>query len=369
MGKNSLIKSTAKKKTAPPKKETSKKGTTTKKTANVKKTAPKARASTQPQKNAPKTATKKAAVIKKKKFTTKDLVFKKFDVWKPKKLFRVALDEKSLPAYTAPPIISDANEKEAQRLKTLLFKKFDFAAFPAKSAVEKDADEIRQEPLPTFADTYQPPGDTQGPDLMERTLKFFLAGFVFLVAIIIGASISNRSNYYVKTVDGAVEIWQGRFAPMGEGLLISLPGAVPPETTKAVYSENEAFPLAFNYYIEKADALLGVADMPDFKGIKSYLNKALSFATTENLRNAAYSRLNSIDAMILLYKADVASSKNTLADFKTALTYLEEASTLKLDETQAQLIKQKFLAVKDLMAALEAKQAAAEAEVKSPSTE
>ncbi|MBW1838086.1 MAG: hypothetical protein JRI99_14335 [Deltaproteobacteria bacterium] len=284
-------------------------------------------------------------------------------------MFRVDLDEKSLPGYTAPPIISDANEEEAQRLKPLLFKKFDFAAFPAKSAVEKDADEIRQEPLPTFADTYQPPGDTQGPDPMERTLKFFLAGFVFLVAIIIGASISNRSNYYVKTVDGAVEIWQGRFAPMGEGLLIALPGATPPETTQAVYSKNEALPLVFNYYIEKADALLGVADMPDFKGIKLYLNKALSFATTENLRNAAYSRLNSIDAMILLYKAAVASSKNTLADFKTALRYLEEASTLKLDETQARLINQKILAVKDLMAALEAKQAAAEAEAKSPSTE
>jgi hypothetical protein len=369
MGKNSLIKSTAKKKTAPTKKKTVKKATTTKKAGDVKKTAPKAGAVTQPKKNAPKTGTKKAAVIKKKKFTTKDLVFKKFDVWKPKKLFKVDLDEKSLSGYTAPPVISDANEEDAQRLKTLLFKKFDFAAFPTKSAVEKDADEIRQEPLPTFADTYQPPGDTQGPDLMERTLKFFLAGFVLLIAIIIGASISNRSNYYIKTVDGAVEIWQGRFAPMGEGLLISLPGAAPPETTKAVYSENEAFLLAFNYYIEKADALLGEADMPDFKGIKLYLNKALVFATTENLRNAVHSRLNSIDAMILLYKADVASSKNTLADFKTALAYLEEASKLKLDETQAQLIKQKSLEVKDLMAALKNKQAAAEAEAKSPSTE
>ena len=369
MGKNSLIKSTAKKKTASPKKEAVKKGTPTKKTGDVKKTAPKARAATQPKKSVPKTGTKKAAVIKKKKFTTKDLVLKKFDVWKPEKLFRVDLDEKSLPGYTAPPIISDANEEEAQRLKPLLFKKFDFAAFPAKSAVEKDADEIRQEPLPTFADTYQPPGDTQGPDPMERTLKFFLAGFVFLVAIIIGASISNRSNYYVKTADGAVEIWQGRFAPMGEGLLIALPGATPPETTQAVYSKNEALPLVFNYYIEKADALLGVAGMPDLKGIKLYLNKALSFATTENLRNTAYSRLYSIDAMILLYKADVASSKNTLADFKTALRYLEEASTLKLGETQARLINQKILAVKDLMAALEAKQAAAEAEAKSPSTE
>jgi hypothetical protein len=369
MGKDSLIKSTVKKKTASPKKEAVKKGTPTQKTAGVKKAAPKAKATTQAKKTTPKTGTKKTPVTKKKKVTTKELIFKKFDAWKPKRLYRVDLDEKSPPGYEAPANIPDLNEEEALRLKTVLFKKFDFSAFPAKSVVEKDVVEKSEEPLPGFADSYQPPGDTQGPDPMERTIKYFLGGFVFLLIIIIGASFSNRSNYYVKTADGAVEIWQGRFAPMGEDLLISLPGATPPETTQAVYSKKEAFPFVFNYYIEKADALLGVADMPDFKVIQSYLNKALAFATTENLRNAVYSRLNSIVTMILLYKADVAASKNTLADFKTALKYLEEASTLNLDETQTRMINQRILVVKDSMAALEVKEAAAKTETKSPPAE
>ena len=81
--------------------------------------------------------------------------------------------------------------------------------------------------------------------------------------------------------DGAVEIWKGKFAPMSQELFIILPGAEAPQSIKDVYLKKEAFPLIFNYYVNKADALLDLPGMPDFDGIKFYLNKAVAFGTTE----------------------------------------------------------------------------------------
>ena len=179
---------------------------------------------------------------------------------------------------------------------------------------------------------------------MQKSIKYLAACFVIviLVVLVIYSSSSNRKNYYIKATDGAVEIWQGRFAPMSQELLVTLPGAQAPHSIKEVYIKDEVFPLVFNYYINKADALLDVAGMPDFEGIEFYLNKALLFGTTDDLRKKAYARLNSINMMTLLYKADVAASKETIDGFKTALKYLKKAAFLDLDDSQNTLIKQKI---------------------------
>jgi hypothetical protein len=139
-------------------------------------------------------------------------------------------------------------------------------------------------------------------------VPFLAAGVIFMMALVIATSSSNRANYYLKAANGAVEIWQGRFAPMGKERILILPGAQPPPMFKDVYSENEINAIAFNYYIDRADMLLEAPDMPDFSGIKLYLKMALSYGVTDELRQAAFNRLNTIDMMIYLYKADVAAS-------------------------------------------------------------
>jgi hypothetical protein len=197
---------------------------------------------------------------------------------------------------------------------------------------------------------------------MEKAMKYLVAAFVVLVALIIGSSMINKNKYYINATDGALEIWQGRFAPMGEELLITLPGVELPETIKDVYSETDAFPLIFNYYVAKADTLLEVPGMPDFEGIETYLNMALPYATTPDLNEAAYARLNNIDLMILLYKADVAAGEATIADLEDAKSYLTEAGRLDLDDLQIDLVSQKIDAVDNLIADLKAK----EAEAKTP---
>ncbi len=199
---------------------------------------------------------------------------------------------------------------------------------------------------------------------MEKITKYLIVCIVLLVAITIGASFSNKNKYYIKVTDGAVEIWQGKFAPMGVGLLITLPGAQSPESIQAVYSKEEVYPFAFNYYIDRADALLDAPDMPDFEGIKLYLNKALSFGTTPDLTKAAYTRLNSIDLMILMYRTDVAASKGTISGFEAALGYLNQAALLELNDSQTELVKQKIESIRILMAGPKTKQPKALSEPK-----
>ena len=193
---------------------------------------------------------------------------------------------------------------------------------------------------------------------MENAMKYIVAAFAFLMALVIGTSMINKNKYYIHATDGALEIWQGRFAPMGEACLISLPGVQPPETIKDIYSKAEAFPIIFNYYVEKADTLLTVPGLPDFDGIKTYLNKALAFATTPAANEAVFNRLNNITLMILLYKADVSASKPTLSDLNQAKGYLSEAARLDIDDLKVDLIHQKMDAVDKQIAALKAKQTA-----------
>ncbi len=185
--------------------------------------------------------------------------------------------------------------------------------------------------------------------------------FVLLIALIIATSAMNSNKYYIKPADGTVEIWQGNFSPMGEELLIMLPGVQPPETIKDVYSKADISPLISNYYVEKADTLLQVPGMPDFEGIRAYLNTAMSYATSAEANQIAQARLNHIDLMILMYKADVAAGKGTVADLEDAKGYLVEAAELDIDDLQLDLVEQKVAAIDDILAELKAEAAKAPA--------
>jgi hypothetical protein len=196
---------------------------------------------------------------------------------------------------------------------------------------------------------------------VDKSIKLMAAGFLLLILLVVGASYTNSGNYYLKSRDGALEIWQGRFAPMGEELMISLPGVPMPETVQSVYAKQEAFPLVFNYYLNKADALLQVDGLPDFEGIKAYVNQALAFSVTDEMREMGLARLHSIDRMILIYKADVAASKGTMEDLQAARQLLKDADAISRQAAEEALIAEKIKAVEQAMAALKAGQAEKEA--------
>jgi hypothetical protein len=83
---------------------------------------------------------------------------------------------------------------------------------------------------------------------------------------------------------------------------------------------------------------------------------ARTYAVTEAQRAAVGSRLNSIDLMTYLYKADVAASKGTVSGLEEALKDLNLAAALKLDAGQSELVAKKIQAVKDLQARLKSPQ-------------
>ena len=364
MVKESFVQSTSKKKAASEKKAAvGKKGGTTKKATTKSnaaskttrtpkaKTATKAAAKKTTQSTKSKTTQKQTKTgTRKKKVATKDLIFKKFDTWTPEKVFRVEPPERDRKDFTSPPFVSGADEAEAARIKKLLFKKFD----PTTSqAAATEPDMYAETDSKPFDSPVMPPIMPKQADPMATTMKFFIFGMVLLIALIVKVSASNRSTYSIKPVNTGVEIWQGIFAPMGRERLIALPGAALPESIQEVYTKQQAFPFVFNYYVKKADELLEKPGIPDFEGIKAYLNQAIPYGVTKKLRNVAASRLNNIDLMILLYKADVAASKETLGDYEAALQYLKQGAALDVDGSKSDLIKQKTESIQASMAALE----------------
>jgi hypothetical protein len=189
---------------------------------------------------------------------------------------------------------------------------------------------------------------------MKKVIIGLASGFIILVLLVFSASSSNNSKYYIKERDGALEIWQGRYAPLGEERIMTLSEMQSPGQINTVYSEAELFPLIFNYYIDKADDLSGVSDTPDYVAIKSYLNKALSFAITGDLSKKAYARLNDIKFNDLMYKAGVAESRGTISDLDEAIRCLNKASLLRVDAGKSDVVKQKLKSIKEQRAEIEA---------------
>ncbi|MDO9109873.1 MAG: hypothetical protein Q7U40_04400 [Desulfatirhabdiaceae bacterium] len=310
--------------------------------------------------------------IKKKPVLLSDLIFKKFDAWQPDNLF-VPIPDKSIIADAPPfvsgkddqeisrirdllfitfdmkAIIAEgerfavekaaAEKAEAERIAAEKAAAEKAAAEKAeaeriaaeKAAAEKaeaeriaaekaaavlerkKAAELQQASIPKVEITYDRPAPTVQPakdaDPMDKTIKIFAGGLALLVLLLIGTSLCNSQKFYIKKAKNGIEIWQGRFSPKGEKQLISLAGIKAPETVQKVYSKNDVYPIIFSYFLNKADAFLAAPGIPDFEGMKYYINLAKPYAVTQELRDAAALRLNGMTQTLQSYKDNIAASK------------------------------------------------------------
>lgn len=187
---------------------------------------------------------------------------------------------------------------------------------------------------------------------MNKMLYYGGGILALLVFLIVAAGLQNMGKYEIIENNGVVEVWKGRFSPMGRDLMISMTGVEPPSQKKAVYTSEDVYPMVFQYYLKNSDALMTAAGSPGFEEIKSSLKQAGAFATTAEDRALIDSRLKAIDRTVLIYKADVAAAKGTAEGLQTARVYLQKAATLKPDEIEANLIQQKLESVQKLMQAL-----------------
>ncbi len=230
------------------------------------------------------------------------------------------------------------------------------AAEKAAAALErKKAIELQQASTPKVKITYDQPAKPVQPvqpaqpakdaDPMDISIKIAAGCLAFLILILLGTSMCNSQKFYIKKAKNGIEIWQGRFAPKGEKQLISLAGVKAPEKVKKVYSDLDVYPIIFSYFLNKADAILDAPGIPDFEGMKHYIQLAEPYAMTRELRDAADLRLNSIEKALLIYKADIAVSRGKIADLEAARDFLYKAKAMNSDKAQAESLENKIKAV------------------------
>jgi colicin import membrane protein len=398
MGKKSLIKSTTKKNS-----DTKKVGDkTTKKTAAqaTKKTPAKAAAKAKP-KAEPKAAGPAKPTAKSKpapkKLSIKELLFRKFEALQPAAP-KIPAPKPSGGSATAPPLVATSDPDELKRLRMLLNKRFDMAEIktaakplvphPAqekepvaqaatatakvKPATDKAKDVAAAQPKaakpvtkPSEESAYitiEPPKTKPQADPVGRSVKWAAIVAGLLILMLLAVSANNSSKYYIKPKDDAIEIWKGAFSPKRNEFFMVLHGIRATEPIKPVYSKKEIFPMIFKYYVEKSDTLLEVKGLPDFEGIKKYLHQAEAYAVTGEMKTAVNERLNTIERMILLYKAEVAISRNTVDSLQSAIKILKEAGQLTSSTIQSEEIEQKIAATREGIKALKGGTAATQPE-------
>lgn len=237
---------------------------------------------------------------------------------------------------------------------------------PKSASPEKKTPEI---PKPSARETSgggsdlppQPPEPTfrKEEPRMNQGLKMLILSLGVIFVVLISASISNMKNYYVMTTDKGIEIWRGDFSPRGKHRMVTLYGAEIPENAEGTFGRKQAFSLAFDYYMNKANALAVAQDgLIDFKAIIDYLDEAEEFAVTGAQREKVNLRLEEIDFMMLMYKADVAAEKMTDQGYKEGLDFLKQAKELDLDSARKNEVTNKIREFKAALESLESKKPA-----------
>ncbi len=386
MGKNSLIKSTSKKKKNLKKPEDAKQPENKSAAAVAVESEPAAKPEAKTA--SPKKEIPKAEAVKP---TYKDLIFKNFADRQPEKHAFPGNRETKQSSYESPPFYPAAIQAEIRQFKALLFKKFDLtspveiavetavetnvptnvrtdgqkapveenaviAPVPVEAAETAPVQRIEQPAMPVKP---TPPLKRMAPDQKvtvsygdgkaakasdprDNMMKLAVALVAFFVLAVVGASFSNHGTYWLVSKNGNTEVWQGRFGPMGKVLLMTIPDAVQTDKGKTSGSKKEIFPAIVAWHLNTADKGLEIAGTPDFKEIRSLLQAAAPFTVTPELKKEILVRSNVIDLMALLYKAQVAAGLETSEGFERALAYLQEAKALQSDEIQMDLVSKKI---------------------------
>jgi hypothetical protein len=192
-------------------------------------------------------------------------------------------------------------------------------------------------------------------DPVDLSIKVFGTCIAALLLIMIGTSVYNAQHFYIKPIKNGIEIRQGSFAPKGDRQVICLDGIQAPAIAKSAYCRSDVYPIIFNYFLNKADALLNKPGIPDFEEIKHVVRQAEPYAITKEHRDAAALRLNSISKALLVYKADISIARGKAADLKTAVEYLNQALAQTSDKTETETLEKKIQAVESRLEKIEAK--------------
>jgi len=177
--------------------------------------------------------------------------------------------------------------------------------------------------------------------LMSNSLKCVFAGILVLFVMLYMASSSNHSKFYLVDGKAGAEVWQGNFSPMGKSYMLTLMGMELPETEQNFYSQSEIYPLICGFYLDQANVVLSEDNIPNLFQVKEYLEMAYNYAT-EDIQEKIQKRLNGIDFMMFILRADMEIQKGTENDLEKAREYIEEAEALAEKNYQKDMIKNRL---------------------------
>jgi len=233
----------------------------------------------------------------------------------------------------------------------------------AKRKAEEEAKRKAEAEAKQKAAEQMPPPPTEADAGMGsgfNPIKIGVVGFCAIILLLVFSSYTNTKKYYIAEKDGAVEIWRGTFTPMGKTRLMIMPGIQMPAEQKDVYGWQDAYRLMYQYYIEKADAILEVPGVPDTAGLTANLEKAIAYAPDRELRDAARARMMGIRMQTLVHKAQAALNRGTIESATAAIGFLKEAAQYNLSAAEAEMVQRKIEEAEAILADRE--QAKAEAE-------
>jgi cytochrome c556 len=225
-----------------------------------------------------------------------DKVWKQFNELQ-KKQEKPARAEGKLQAEEKPTMTS---KKDKEKAREILFKRFDDV--PSKPPQKEAGPKKGQAPEPAEIQgpkepLYSPPPEAPPEAPMDKTLKYAIGAFVLVIAILVMASLSNSNKFYFKKNQQMIELWQGKFAPMGESRVASFSDSKILEglPEQKLYNKRQAFDAVSNYFIRRADKILNTGQTPDLKSARSSLIQASRYAVTDSTRQAVQLRLKSIN--------------------------------------------------------------------------
>lgn len=232
------------------------------------------------------------------------------------------------------------SEQGREKDKEVLFRRFD-------DGPKEKPKKVQEPPVPPSC---TPPPPQQQP--VDKTLKYAIGAFAAVICVLLLASMSNSNAFRFRQNEQMVEVWQGRFAPMGERLAASFSdGSLLDKVSKdKVYSRKQAYVILSDYFVRRADEVLNTDEAPDLKAVNSYLTHASKYALAEPERQAINLRLKSIRFLVLLGKADVALSKGTVQEFEAAKKHLAEAVPLASTDLQKDVLMKRLAAVEYALA-------------------
>lgn len=161
--------------------------------------------------------------------------------------------------------------------------------------------------------------------LMNKGILGLIAGFGFLVIILVAASISNTGNFYLKNSKDGLMVYQGKFAPKGQFHLMTLPEIyAPSDIKKGSYEKKEVYSLIYSFYMDKVKELAKSKGTPDFEEIAKNLEKALAFAPSLEQKKLVREQIQSLSNVSDNYKSEL-------------LNVLEAAGAEKAEEIKAEV--------------------------------